>query len=284
MASPASTPTSAPVGGNYDPYVALEFFKSTGIPVDFKEGKTIFAESEKAIPVLRRNKMYLLLKGEVGLMAGKKAIGTVKPGEIFGELAVISDAPRSASAVARTPCTVIGLDDGDFKTALKKKPAFAVMLMGVMIRRLRETIAQMKGGGALKKDDAWKESVVFDQQLLADMAGGMSDDPPAFYRAGATIISEGQKGVRMYVVMEGRVSVSIGGRVVERLGPGGVFGEAVLVDGSTRLANAVAETDTELLPITRNAFLELIKLSPDFAKAMLASLSERLRFLTARLN
>jgi CRP-like cAMP-binding protein len=112
----------------------------------------------------------------------------------------------------------------------------------------------------------------------------MSDDPVAVYRAGATIITEGQKGVRMYVVMEGRVNIAIGGRVVERLGPGGVFGEAALVDGSTRLANAAAETDTELLPITRAAFIELIKFSPDFAKSMLSSLAERLRFLTARLD
>jgi len=284
MASPAAAPASAAVGGNYDPYVALEFFKSTGTPVEFKEGKTIFAESEKAIPVLRRSKMYLLLKGEVGLMHGKNAIGTVKPGDIFGELAVISDAPRTASAVARTACTVIGLDDSDFKKALKKKPAFAVMLLGVMIRRMRETVAQLKERGDLKQDAAVKESVVFDKDALAAMASGMSDDPVAVYRAGAKIMSEGQKGVRMYVVMEGQVNISIGGRIVEHLGPGGVFGEAALVDGSTRLANAMAETDVELLPITRPAFIELIKFSPDFAKSMLASLSERLRFLLARLN
>ena len=40
MAQPAAP---APAGGNYDPYVALEFFKSAGTAVDIKEGKTIFA-------------------------------------------------------------------------------------------------------------------------------------------------------------------------------------------------------------------------------------------------
>lgn len=273
-----------PPGGNYDPYVALEFFKSTGDPVDFKEGKTIFAQSEKEIPVLRRNKMYLVLKGEVGLVAGKKVIAAVKPGEIFGELAVLSHAPRTASAVARTPCTLIALDDRAFKAALKKKPGFALMLMGVMIRRQRDAIAQLKASGGLGKDGEVKESVVFDHQQLADMADGMSNDAVVLYRGGAPIVAEGQKGVRMYVVMEGRVNISIGGRLVERLGPGGVFGEAALVDGATRLANAAAETDCELLPVTRNAFLAMIKLSPEFAEGMLTSLSERLRFLTARLD
>lgn len=278
------TDAAAPPGGNYDPYVALEFFKSTGDPVDVKEGKTLFAQSEKAIPVLRKSRMYLLLKGEVGLFAGDKIISRVRPGELFGELAVLSNAPRSASAVARMPCTLIALDDRAFKAALKRKPAFALMLMGVMIRRQREAIARLKGSGGLSKDQEWKEAVVFDPQQLADMASGMTSDEPKFYRAGANIVTEGQKGVRMYAVLEGRVNVQIGGRVVERLGPGGVFGEAALVDGSTRLANAAAETDCELLPIARPAFLELVKFSPEFAQAMLASLSERLRFLTARLS
>ena len=102
MAKDNSTPQL--VGGNYDPYVALEFFKSAGEPEEIKEGKTIFAKSEKAIPVLRRNKMYLLVKGEVGLFTGQKLIGTVRPGEIFGELAVLSHAPRSASEIGRASC------------------------------------------------------------------------------------------------------------------------------------------------------------------------------------
>jgi len=279
---PAPAQPAAPPGGNYDPYIALDFFKSAGKPVEIKEGRTIFAENEKAIPILRAATMYLLVKGEVGLFAGKKLLGVVKPGEIFGELAVISHAPRSASAIARIPSTVIGLDDGDFNKALKKKPGFAVMLMSVMIRRLRESVAQLKASGGLGKDSAWKDAVVFDQAQIAAMVDGMADQPMP-YRAGATIISEGSKGVRMYVVMEGRVSIALGGRMLERLGPGGVFGEAALVDGSTRLANAVAETDCELLPISRPAFLELVKLSPQFAQSMLTSLSERLRFLTARL-
>lgn len=282
MANETNTPQL--VGGNYDPYVALEFFKSAGEPVEVKERKTIFAQSEKAIPVLRRNKMYLLVKGEVGLFTGQKLIGTVRPGEIFGELAVLSHAPRSASAETRMPCVLISLDDEEFRKALKKKPSFAIMLMGVMIRRLRETVAKLKEGSGLKKDQEWKEAVVFDPEQLAAMADGLSRDEPAPYRAGATILSEGQKGVRMYVVMEGRVNVQIGGRVIERLGPGGVFGEAALVDGATRLASAVAETDVELLPVTRAALVELVKFSPEFAEAMLTSLSERLRFLTARLD
>ena len=268
----------------YDPGVALEFFKSAGKAEDVARGATVFAEKEHEIPLLKRNKMYLLLKGDVGLLAGGKPIGAVKAGEIFGELALISHAPRSASAVAKTACRVIALDEKEFHRALAAKPAFALMLMSMMIRRLRETITQLSAAGALSKDEAWKEAAAFDRGQLADLARGLADDPPLFYRAGDAILARGQTGLRMYAVLEGRVAVSIDGRVIEKLGPGGVFGEAALISQSARLAGAQAETDCELLPIGRSAFLALVKLSPEFADTMLTSLAERLRFLTARLN
>jgi CRP/FNR family cyclic AMP-dependent transcriptional regulator len=202
----------------YDPAVALEFFKSAGKPATIAEGEKIFAENERAIPLVRRNKMYLLLKGEVGLVSGLKSIGRVRPGEIFGEMALISDAPRSASAVARTACKVIALDDNEFQAALRKKPEFAVMMMSVMIHRLRDTIAQLKSQNALSEDAELKESAAFDPQVLAHLVEGLADDPPVFFQQGATIVAEGQKGMRMYAIVEGRVAISIGGRVVERLG------------------------------------------------------------------
>ncbi len=268
----------------YDPAVALDFFKSAGKPESIEEGAKIFGEKERDIPLLRRSKMYLLLKGEVELRTGKKAIGTVKAGEIFGELAVITHAPRSAAAVAKSACRVIALDDKAFEAALAQKPGFALMLMSMMIRRLRETITQLSITGALAGDDDFEEAVVFDRKQLEQIVAGLADDPPVFYPAGAAILAKGQTGLRMYAVIEGRVDVSIDGRIVEKLGPGGVFGEAALVGDSVRLASATAETDCELLGIGRPAFLELVKVSPKFASTLLSALAERLRFLTAHLK
>jgi CRP/FNR family transcriptional regulator, cyclic AMP receptor protein len=276
---------AAPDGvATYDPAVALQFFKSAGKPATLAEGEKIFEENERAIPLLRRHKMYLLLKGEVGLMSGRKTIGRVRPGEIFGEMAVISDAPRSASAVAKTACRVIALDDTEFQAALRKHPEFALMLMSVMIFRLRQTIAQLKSREALSEDAQLKESAAFDPEVLSHLVDGLADDPPIFFQQGAPIVTEGQKGMRMYAIVEGTVRISIGGHAVERLGPGGAFGEAALLDvAATRIADAFAETDCSLQAISRKAFLALVKVSPQFGETMLASLAGRLRFLTARL-
>ena len=268
----------------YDPVVALDFFKSAGKPESFAEGARIFSESERAIPLLRKSKMYLLLKGEVELRAKKKTIGTVKAGEIFGEIAVIAHAPRSAGAVAKGECRVIALDPEEFEGALAQKPGFALMLMSMLIRRLRETIAQLSVSGALSHDADFAEAVVFDRKQLGELVTGLADDPPVFFREGAQIIAKGQTGIRMYAVIEGKVAVSIDGRMVEMLGPGGVFGEAALVTESVRLASATAQTDCELLAIGRPAFLQLVKISPQFASTLLSALAARLRFLTTHLN
>lgn len=266
----------------YDPAVALEFFKSAGTPAQVAEGKTIFKERQRQIPFFRRQAMYLLLRGEVGLLAGRTPIGRVRPGEIFGEMAVISGGPRSASAVANTPCRLISLDEQRFEVALKKKPMFALMLMSVLIHRLRHTISQLKSG--VPGEEALDESRTFDAETLAELARNLTEDAPLHYQERSPIVSEGQKGTRMYAVLEGNVRVMIGGRIVERLGPGGVFGEAALIDPSAqRLASVVAETDCSLLPISREAFLQLVKASPEFAQSMLNSLAARLRYLTARL-
>jgi len=264
----------------YEPKVALEFFQAAGKPEKVAAGKTIFAEKEKGF--FSRSKVYLLLKGEVGLLAGKKPIGTVKAGEIFGELAAITHAPRSATAVASSACEVIALDDREFQAGLRKKPAFALMLMSMMVRRLRETIRSLEAAGELAPGAAVKESAAFDPKHLGELLKGFSDEPVVYFNSGRSIMQAGQSGIRMYVVTEGTVVVKIGEQVVERLGPGGVFGEAALVDQSTRLATAVADSDCALLPISRNAFMALVKMSPGVSESMLSSLAGRLCFLTSR--
>jgi CRP-like cAMP-binding protein len=208
----------------------------------------------------------------------------VRRGEIFGELAALSQAPRSATAVASSACRVIALDDRQFEKALQKKPEFALMLMSILVGRLRETIGRLVASDALTEAASLKESSAIDPGQLPELVSGLAEDPPLHYQRGKPIVRAGQTALRMYVVVEGRVAVSIGNTVVERLGPGGVFGEMALLEQSTRAANAVAETDCAVLPISRDTFLALVKTSPVFAHSLLRALAERLRFLTARLK
>ncbi len=267
----------------YDPAMAMEFFSSSGKTETVAKGATIFAENEKGSRLLlRRDKMYLLLDGEVSLIAKNKLIAKVGKGEIFGELASISDMPRSATAVANLPCRLIGLDDGQFRGALRKRPEFALMLMSVMIRRIRDVLGRRNPGGA-PSEDKMKESAVFDKSTRAILARALAKATVRYGR-NKVIVKEGQAGVLMYVVLEGRLAVSIRDKVVEKIGPGGVFGEMALVDRTPRLATVISETDCGLLAIGRNTFLDLVKASPDFAVSLLGAVGDRARFIASRNN
>jgi CRP-like cAMP-binding protein len=276
-------PPAAQPAAVYVPAIARAFFESAGKEESFAAGTVIFAENEKASRILlKRDKMYFLVDGAVGLTVKGKPVGAVEAGEIFGEMATISDSPRSATAVASSPCRLLSLDDRQFTAALEKKPEFALMMLGSMITRLRSMLA--RASGVLSTPGVMKESRVFDKTLMASLANGLGDQAAVRYERGKVIMVAGQAGALMYVVSEGRVAISIRGAVVERIGPGGVFGEMALVDQSPRAANAMAETDCVLLAINRLVFLNLVKADPTFGASLLAAMAERLRNTAAALN
>ena len=269
----------------YQPAVAMQFFKTFGKAEKFEAGKVIFAENEGAANVFAAgSKMYLLVDGDVTLSVGKKPIGVVGQGEVFGEMASITHLPRSATATARTACTVMALDEKQFQNAISKAPEFALMLANIIIYRLRETVSVLTAGGKLTEKSQWNRAAIFDRKLLADLQKEFEDKPPQVHPLNKVIMKEGDKGIFMYVVLDGVVKVTIQDRPVEKIGPGGIVGEMALVDQSARIATAVADTDCTLLAINRNDFMDLIKGKPAFAMGLLKALSERLRFMTAKFN
>ncbi|MBI4123626.1 MAG: cyclic nucleotide-binding domain-containing protein [Betaproteobacteria bacterium] len=280
FSKPAGKP-AAPAQPPVNLAAALEFFRTSGVAENVDTGTNIFVEDERAgLFSFKSRKMYLLLEGEVNLIAANKLIGVVRAGEIFGEMAAISESPRAATAVAKVPCRLISMDEKGFHAALKAKPDFALTLLGMMINRLRGMLARLPSAAAL--GEAKKEAKVFDKGLLAALARGLGPTNSARYEKGKTIMTEGQAGAMMYVVLEGRVAVSIQGKVVERVGPGGVLGEMALIDQSPRAATALAETDSVLLTLNRGVFLQLVKTQPEFGVALLAATAERVRFMASR--
>jgi CRP-like cAMP-binding protein len=101
------------------------------------------------------------------------------------------------------------------------------------------------------------------------------------FRASEVIFEEGQIGDAMYVVQEGQVEIRRGGQVLDRHGPGGVFGEMAIIERAPRSASAVAATDCKVVPIDERRFLYLIQHTPFFAIQIMRVMSERLRRMIA---
>jgi CRP/FNR family transcriptional regulator, cyclic AMP receptor protein len=274
---------SGSAGSSYNTSVAMEFFRFAGKPKAFAKGKKIFSENQRGIPfLLMPNRMYLLLDGEVGIFARDKPVGTIHPGQIFGEMASIDQGPRTGTALARTACRVISLDDRQMRAALGKYPEFALMLMSVMIGRLRESIGRVQSSDSPAARTKWMHPAPLREDLINDLARVLGPEAHMTYDSGNTIVREGQVGVLMYVVLKGRVAIRAGEKLIETVGPGGIFGEMALVDRTPRLASVVAEGKVRLLAINRAAFLNLVKHSRRFAASLLGAVSARARYAASR--
>lgn len=113
----------------------------------------VFRDLPEVIPVsagdyvFRRGEpgktMYLIIEGEIDLVAGTRVVETADEGSFIGEMALIEDAPRSASARARTDARVFPIDHIRFQSLVKETPSFALDLMQILARRLRRATAKL---------------------------------------------------------------------------------------------------------------------------------------------
>jgi CRP-like cAMP-binding protein len=95
--------------------------------------------------------------------------------------------------------------------------------------------------------------------------------------AGTVLFETGQPGDVLYVVLSGTVETRIGGQVVETLTAGGIVGEMALIDKSPRSGDAVAVSETVVVPIDERRFLFLVQQTPFFALNVMRVMAERLR-------
>ena len=95
--------------------------------------------------------------------------------------------------------------------------------------------------------------------------------------AGKTIMREGEKGDRFFVVVDGTVRVTRNGRKVTDLRSGRGFGELALLSNAPRTATVTTVDDTELVSIDRKTVSKVLDESPAFARRMLEATAARLR-------
>jgi len=94
--------------------------------------------------------LFWLLDGEVAILARgpdgeMRVINTMHPGDLFGEVALIDDRPRTATATAIVPTVLIAIEGGTLARYLEQQPALAVRFARLMCDRVRwmsELLAQ----------------------------------------------------------------------------------------------------------------------------------------------
>jgi len=106
-------------------------FEGEVTPLSVSAGEAIYSEGETP------NAMYVVKSGEVELKVRGKSLEVVGPEGFFGEMALIDQSRRAATAVAKTDCTIIPISEKHFLFMVEEMPLFALIVMRAMIARLR---------------------------------------------------------------------------------------------------------------------------------------------------
>jgi len=97
------------------------------------------------------------------------------------------------------------------------------------------------------------------------------------HKADEMIFNIGDTGHEMYLLIKGKVEISIEGKVLEIVDAGGFFGELAIIETLPRSANAHCITDCKLVTINEKRFYELIQEVPFFAQEVMKVMAHRLR-------
>jgi serine/threonine protein phosphatase PrpC len=117
-------------------------------------GSTLIAEGD------RGEELFVILAGEVEVKKGAQSLAMLKAGAHLGEMALIDNAPRSATVVAKTDVNLLSMHRDEFFALIRAQPTIATKLLWSFVQalssRLRETNAALQGA---RKDQQGESSL-----------------------------------------------------------------------------------------------------------------------------
>jgi len=252
---------------------------------------------------MRADALYVILNGSADVQTPQGHVSQLRAGDVFGELALIDEEPRTATVRAAGQLTVARIPRSGFTRLLQEEPGIAVGLIGGLTRILRAAQAGAKsrtgdaavgrlldsagvpGGTGLGERAAlgWlstlSEVPLFQALSKRHLGRVLRLAELRRFAAGGTIVRYGAPGDAFHIVLDGRAEARPPvGRKRELL-PGDFFGELALLDGAPRAATVVALDDVTTARLPRAAFLKLVREEPTVARSILRGLARIVRDL-----
>ena len=98
--------------------------------IDLRKGKVLTRQGAPG------REFFVLLEGTVEVVRDGKPVATLGEGDFFGELALISNIPRTATVTATSPIRTLVVFGRDFRRLLEEDPGIAMKVLGVMAERM----------------------------------------------------------------------------------------------------------------------------------------------------
>lgn len=273
----------------------------------FGKDDVIFREEELTEGI------YLIQSGSVRIIKntpfGEQQLATLGKGEFFGEMDFIDSLRCSAQAIASEDLTLYSMSKLKLEEMFISKRHVAVQFYWhfwkTLSLRIREANDLLKsffieaskavqrreagvGAGELTTVDLQKKMAVLKEKGLSSkelrlLAAFSSEE---MFKAGQNIFMEGERGDKLFIILEGQVRISkfipgVGEEALAILERGDFFGEMALIDRAPRSADAKAHTDVTVLPIESKLLTDILSKDVDssyqFLYILCKILSRRLR-------
>lgn len=114
----------------------LARWAAEGQRVAVADGEAIIREGETG------DAMFILLDGELAVSVKGKRIDYLRPGSVLGEMAMVDDRLRSATAVAVGDATLVRIERAHFHDLIRRRPSFATDIMNIMSMRTRRLMEE----------------------------------------------------------------------------------------------------------------------------------------------
>ena len=263
--------------------------------------------------------IYFIHSGSVRIMKptpfGEQVLAKLNPLDFFGEMDFIDSLRCSADAIANEPTVLLSISKVKLEDVFISEKHIAVQFYWHFWKALSQRIRQAnellksffleasksdqrpigdhQSGEATtvdvdKKIELFKEKGLSSKELR--LLATFSNEE--FFKSGQNIFQEGQKGDRLYIILDGEVRISkhipgVGEEALAILGKGDFFGEMALIDNAVRSADAKAHTDVTVLPVESKLLTDVlardVESSYQFLYILCKILSRRLREINAKI-
>ncbi|MEO8549853.1 MAG: cyclic nucleotide-binding domain-containing protein [Kofleriaceae bacterium] len=209
---------------------------------DLFSGEEVFHEGDAGTT------MFVISEGEVEVQAAGQALATLGPGAFFGEIALVTDLPRSATVRAKGKVELLALDREVVREAAVTSPEIVTALLHFVRDRLVDRVSRTSPLFRPFSDE--------ERARLASRFEVIEVD------AGAQLIALGKRADGLYVVLAGKVEVTRDGERLATLTSGDVFGEMSLMAQRGSTADVHAVTRVLALRLPAKVFQEIVVTYP----------------------
>ena len=195
--------------------------------------------------------LYVIVEGELSVQSpGPPAVelSRLGPGAFLGEVALMTDQPRSATVICASPAELLRID----RHTLSRVLANHGDVLRAVLRFVRDRLV-----------DRWMRTSPlfrpFNDAQRIELAGKFK-----FLEidAGTVVLGTGERPDGLYIVLAGQFLVLRNGSVVARLGPGDLIGETALLSGGAFKSDVVARGKGLALCLPAAVFREVIMTHP----------------------